>query len=167
MKFKEKDLLELASSLKSTIELHEVKLEIQDSLLSDILFHVAQMIDEKQGSTLHERVFGILEDFAPPPRDYLVCELNVKLGRKKLETNILRSNIENPASLQLNLEVLLGLRDISEIENDIDIEAKFEKVKISELVFMAPDGTKESHSERFDNFIDFVNYIVNVASKWV
>jgi hypothetical protein len=62
MKFKETDLLDLASSLKVAIELHEVKPELQDSLLSDILFQVANLIDEKQDSELHEEIFGLLEN---------------------------------------------------------------------------------------------------------
>ena len=167
MKFKKNELLGLVDSLKSTIELHEVSPEIQDSLLSDILFHVAYMIDEKQGSALHENVFEMLEEFSPLPKDNLVCELVVRLGRKKLETNILKSNIEVPRSMQLNLEILLGLRDISEIDDNIDTESKFKKVTITGLVFKGLDGTKESYSEQFDSLNELVSFVLKVASKWV
>lgn len=167
MKFEKNDLLGLVDSLKSTIELHEVSTEKQDSLLSDILFHVAYMIDEKQGSALHENVFEMLEEFSPLPKDYLVCELVVRLGRKKLETNILKSNIEVPRSMQLNLEVLLGLRDISEIDDNIDTESKFKRLTITRLVFEGLDGTKESYSEQFDSLNELVGFILKVASKWV
>ena len=68
------------------IEEHGIDVELQDSLLSDVLFHVASLIDEKQGSSFHESVFSLLEDVPSLVSDYFLCELKVKLERKKLRS---------------------------------------------------------------------------------
>ncbi|CAH0535388.1 hypothetical protein VST7929_02961 [Vibrio stylophorae] len=167
MKFNDTDLLDLASGLKAAIEMHEVKSEYQDSLLSDILFQVASLIDEKQGSTLHEEVFGLLENYTPQFSDYLVCELDIKYGDEVLETNVLKSNIEISEGLLLNLELLLDLRDISEIDDDIDTNSKFQGSKLSELTFKPLHGANESYRERFSTLQNLVNFIAEVAGKWV
>jgi len=167
MKFKETDLLDLASSLKGSLEMHDVKSEVQNSLLSDILFQVANLIDEKQGSSLHEEVFGLLEGFTPQLSDYLICELDIKYGDEILESNVLKSNLELTEGLLLNLEILLELRDISEIDDDIDTNSKFKGSKISELTFKPLDGPNETHTEQFSSLQQLVSFITKVASKWV
>ena len=167
MKFKESDLLDLASSLKASIEMHDVKSELQDSLLSDILFQVANLIDEKQGSSLHEETFGLLENFTPKSTDYLICELDIKYGDEILETNVLKSNLEITEGLLLNLEILLELRDISEIDDDIDTNSKFKGGKVSELTFKPLEGSNETHTEQFASLQELVSFITKVASKWV
>ena len=126
MEFEEKDLMELASSIQSVIELHDVEPKLQDSLLSDVLFQVASLIDQKQGSNLHEGIFDLLDNIEPTVSDYLVCELDIHLDNgERLETNVLKSNIDILDGLILDLEILLELRDISELDDEIDIDARF------------------------------------------
>ena len=168
MKFEESDLMELASSVKSAIELHEVNPKLQDSLLSDVLFQVANLIDEKQGSSFHEEIFELLDNFVPSQSDYLVCDLDIYLQNGEcLETNVLKSDIEILDSLILNLEVLLELRDISEIDDIIDIDERFKGINIDKLFFKPLKDQTESYNNQFTNINDLAVFIKETASKWV
>lgn len=166
MKIKQNDLTALAATLKSVIEEHGIDVELQDSLLSDVLFHVASLIDEKQGSSFHESVFSLLEDVPSLVSDYLLCELKVKLERKKIEINVLNSNLTMPESLQLNLELMLGLRTLAEMNAKVDVNEKFKAINITELTFKPLDGNEESYAETFDSIGGLVKFILKTAAKW-
>ncbi|GGK70576.1 hypothetical protein [Amphritea balenae] len=168
MKFEESDLIELAATIRPTIETHNVSPELQDSLLSDVIFQVATLIDEKQGSSLHEGVFELLDNVSPIESDYLVCDLDIHLEDGKVfETNVLKSNIEIPEGLILNLEVLLELRDIFELDDEIDIESKFRAIKIKSLIFKPWEKEPETHSPEISSISDLAAFINKVAKQWV
>ena len=168
MEFEEKDLMELASSIQSVIELHDVEPKLQDSLLSDVLFQVASLIDQKQGSNLHEGIFDLLDNIEPTVSDYLVCELDIHLDNgERLETNVLKSNIDILDGLILDLEILLELRDISELDDEIDIDARFNGARISKLCFKPLKHEKETYTNLFSSIIDLAAFIKEISSKWV
>jgi hypothetical protein len=161
MEFKESDVMELASSIKSVIEQHEVPSE-----LADVLFHVTRLIDSKQKTNFHESIFELIDRFVPALSDHLVCDICLHLYNGEcLETNILGSNIDSLDGLILNLEFTLKLRKISEIDKIIDTEKRFKKIQIIKIVFDAFGHKSESYSNNFSSLIDLAIFIRETAKK--
>lgn len=131
-KIKSEDFYQLALALKPTLVTHGVPVELHYSLISDIMFEFANFVDEKSGSSFHEGLFALLAEHAEElssdikRTDWLVAELEVLFGKgKKVETNIHKSYLENREYLKLHMEISLGARDISEIDKNIDADARF------------------------------------------
>lgn len=127
-----KDLVELALSLRQTVELHKVPQDLRASLIEDVIFRFAVLLDEKTGSDVHESISGVLSRYArqlgetPAPPDSLLAEVEVTfLKGRKAELNVLRSSIAKPKLLRLVLETALGVRDFTEIKARIDVERRF------------------------------------------
>lgn len=168
MKIQTKDILALSQTIKETLEINEVEPSIKESLLDDILFKFSAFIDEYQNTNIHESILEELENYIPPKGDYLVCELFIELeSRETLESNILLSDIENDGCLRLNLEVLLGLRDISEINAEVDCESKFKEINITRTYLETLDRQKVHLSKSYTSLVDLENAIRTSAKKWV
>lgn len=127
-----KDLVELALSLRQTVELHKVPQDLRASLIEDVIFRFAVLLDERTGSDVHESISGVLSRYArqlgetPAPPDSLLAEVEVTfLKGRKAELNVLRSSIAKPKLLRLVLETALGVRDFTEIKARIDVERRF------------------------------------------
>jgi hypothetical protein len=126
------ELEELAWSLKPILDTHNVPSELHYSIISDVIFQFANFIDERTGSSFHERIDGLIDKHFDKlssqrqPDDWLIAELEILFGKgKKVEMNILRSHLSNRRHLMLDLEMALGVRDIDEIGKKIDTGAKF------------------------------------------
>lgn len=111
---------------------HDVPANRRASLIEDVVFHVAVLVDEKTGSEFHESIFSALAKRAKElgedaePVDALVAEVEVLFGKgRKAELVIARSGLERPALLRQVLEVAIGIRDVSEIKSRIDTGARF------------------------------------------
>jgi hypothetical protein len=127
-----KDLAELGLSLRQTVELHKVPQNLRASLIEDVIFRFAVLLDERTGSDIHESISGVLSRYArqlgetPAPPDTLLAEVEVTfLKGRKAELNVLRSSIAKPKLLRLVLETALGVRDFTEIKARIDVERRF------------------------------------------
>jgi len=130
--FGPKDFASLALSLRHTVANHRVPPELRASLIEDVVFHVAVFIDEKTGSDFHESIFAVLRkharqlDKAPAPSDPLLAEVEIIFRKgRKAELNVLRSCLAKPANLRLNLEIALGVRDVTDIKARVDTEQRF------------------------------------------
>ena len=116
-KITENDLARFALALREDFETHDLPMEIRYSLASAISFRIAALIDEKTGSTLHEGIDLVLDKYidefskSPESPDHLVGELEIIFNKgKKVELNILKSQIELPDELRIIIEVVFGLR---------------------------------------------------------
>jgi hypothetical protein len=114
---------------------HGVPPKLRASLIEDVVFHVAVLVDEKTGSDFHESIFAALGRRAkelgedPEPVDAVVAEVEVLFGKgRKAELVIARSGLERPALLRQVLEVAIGVRDVAELESRIDTRARFAEV---------------------------------------
>jgi hypothetical protein len=154
-KFTPAAFAELAQTLRPVVAGHGVSSKRRDSLIEDLMFHVANFVDERTGSSFHESIFAILREQAAAPgpastSDRLVAEARIEFQKgRSVELNILRSSLRKPALLRLNVEIALGVRDVTEIRKRIDTEARFAKVtrsrgRITTLAFKpaAPHGGK-------------------------
>ena len=56
------DFIDLGVSIKSSLRTHSIDKELHYSIISDVLFHCANMIDEKTGSYHHEMIDGLIDD---------------------------------------------------------------------------------------------------------
>ena len=173
------DFMRLAFSTKEVLNSHEVAPEIQESIISDVLFEFANMLDEKQGSSLHEEIYSLIdsisEDLNDNSRsDYCVCFLQIIMEHgKRYETNVLKSELENSEAMLLNIEMAMNLRKYEEIDLEIDIEdrlkascvkkGKIEKLRFQELNDMDTDIWLELNLEKneFGSFSNSVNGIIS------
>lgn len=126
-KITENDLARFALALREDFETHDLPMEIRYSLASAISFRIAALIDEKTGSTLHEGIDLVLDKYidefskSPESPDHLVGELEIIFNKgKKVELNILKSQIELPDELRIIIEVVFGLRSTDALESEID-----------------------------------------------
>jgi hypothetical protein len=98
------DFRELAASLKPTLVSHEVPINLQDSLLSDVVFQFASFIDEKTGSSFHESIYDLLEERSAADdgfTDYLAAELEILfVAGRRCRANLLHSMLLNPDALR-------------------------------------------------------------------
>jgi hypothetical protein len=169
---------------------HKVAPESRVSLIEDLIFHFAVFIDERTGSELHESAFGALRKHAgqlgaaPRRSDYPVAELQIVLAKgRKAELIISRVSLQKPSILRMNLEVALGVRDITEIRSRIDARQRFldvmhKKGGIKALRFNSAASRgkpswleirlQESQYGRFEQSLDgVVSCIKAVTAQWV
>jgi hypothetical protein len=123
---KPSDFATLALSLAPILENHKVAPESRASLIEDLIFHFAVFIDERTGSEFHESVFGVLRSATPEPSDHPVAELQILFDKgARAEMIISRVSLRKTSILRMNLEVALGVRDVTEIRSRIDSKRRF------------------------------------------
>lgn len=189
MPIRPNDFATLALALRSVLANHKVPPDVRASLIEDIVFQFAVFIDEKTGTDFHESVLGVLGEHAkqlsasPKPSDHLVMELQVVfLKGRRAELNILRSCLLKPSVLRLNLEVALGVRDITEVGARVDTHQRFadlmkKKAGIKALMFSSASNIKRPSWQEvrlqgsaygtFEQSLDgLVACIRNVAAEW-
>ena len=129
-KFETSDFIALAKKIKPILETHDVPSELHFSIISDVVFEYANVIDEKTGSSFHEEIYSALDSVAEQLAinargDYCVAFMDlVASGKNKFELNILKSMLENADDLVMGLEVTLELRELDELEKVIDIDRR-------------------------------------------
>jgi hypothetical protein len=130
--FDPEDFVSLALSLRQTVASHGVPPRLRASLIEDVVFQFATLVDEKTGSAIHESIFTVLGKHArqlgeePAPADSLLAEVEIGfLKGRKAELNVLRSSLEKPGMLRLIVEIALGLRDTTEIKARLDTKRRF------------------------------------------
>ncbi len=188
-KFEIQDFKDLVISLKPSLETHDVPGEMHFSLLSDIAFHVANLVDEKTGSNFHEVIDGLMDDISEEISsgacsDYCVAFLELVTEKgKKHETNVLKSMLEIDEAMVSNIEFVLELRDILEIDEEIDIDKRLKshdrkhgKVTILRFQKLSDMNTdiweevilKESSYGKYESNVSGIkNCIHSVVEKWV
>jgi hypothetical protein len=126
------DFLQLALALRETAVAHNVPADSRVSLIEDVVFQFASFLDERLGSSLHEEIYGLLEQHAealsqpPRPLDFLVAEVEVVFGKGRRRCiNILSGYLQEPRFLRENIEFALGLRSLDELDTEIDSDARF------------------------------------------
>ena len=132
--FKITDFENLAVNIRSSLVKHEIPDELHYSIISDVLFDFAAYIDEKTNDNLHEVIDSYLEDhtekiLSDEQEDYLLADIEIIFEKgRKIKTNVLFSCLKNKEYGKLVLEVAVGVRDISELDKDVDIDSRFEKL---------------------------------------
>lgn len=119
----------LVKEVYSSISEHEVRPELRDSLLSDVMFSFMAYTDAAFGGDRHETIFALLDDMsledATNTVDSLICGFAVWLGKgAKVEGNILLSDLESQSDFIESIEILLELRDVTELESLCDIKKR-------------------------------------------
>ena len=128
------DFAELAHTIKPILESHDVPEQYHYSIISDVIFEFANLVDTKTETSFHESIYGLLEDHAEKLSTagagrILVTELEIEFGNGEvLEANVPDTQLEDEAQMRLQLEFTLTLRDIDEIDEEIDIEPRFRKL---------------------------------------
>lgn len=179
--------MRLAFSTKEILNLHEVEPEIHQSIISDVLFEFANLLDEKQGSNFHEEIYSLIDSISEDLNDNsnsdcCVCFLQIIMEHgKRYETNVLKSELENSESMLLNIEMTMNLRKYEEMDSEIDIEkrlrascskkGKIDKLRFQELKDMDTDVWLELYLEenefgKFDNTVSgVISCIRSVSNK--
>jgi hypothetical protein len=115
-KVKIEDFVDLGLAIKTSLNTHLIDPELHYSLISDILFNCAYMIDEKTGSYHHENIDGLVDanidkfvdDYV---EDLFVSSIKINLGvGKKHIAQIYKSHIENSSLLVDLIERLLNIQ---------------------------------------------------------
>jgi hypothetical protein len=134
-RFATEDLVSLALDLRQSVAAHAVPPKQRASLIEDIVFRFAVLVDEKTGSSLHESISGALRERAPElaaspePVDSLVAEVEVVFAKGgKAELNVLRSSLSKPALLRQIVELALGVRDVTELRARVDVDRRFDQL---------------------------------------
>ena len=133
-KIKIADFEDLALALKPSLDTHGVPKELHYSIISDALFSFASFLDEKSGTNFHEDIFAVLDNYVEKLGesaigDFLVAEIDIVFEKgRKAEVNLLKSHLDNNESLQFALEIELELRDLDEIDEEIDADSRFIKL---------------------------------------
>ena len=128
------DFTAVALAIKPILDTHDVPEEYHYSIISDIVFEFANLVDTKTGTSFHEAIYALLEEHAEAlsaaaAGQVLHTDLQIEFGDGKVfETNFPLSQLEDEAQLRLNLEFTLTLRDIDEIDDDIDVAPRFKKL---------------------------------------
>ena len=177
------DFGELAMSLKPSLLTHGIPDELHYSLLSDVVFQCAAFIDEKTGSSFHEGIDALLDEYIEAlsgdiSSDYMVAEIQIVFGKgRKVETNVLKSHLENKENIVLDFEMALGIRDIDEIDAKIDADARFaalmkKKNGIKSLDFKAAKDFENDNwysiplqGSEFGDFEQSIDGILKLVSK--
>lgn len=129
-KFETSDFIALATKIKPILDAHDVPSELHFSIISDVVFEYANVIDEKTGSSFHEEIYSALESVAEqlavePGGDYCVAFMDLVTAKsQKFELNVLKSMLENADDLVMGLEVTLELRELEELDKVIDIDKR-------------------------------------------
>jgi hypothetical protein len=186
--FNIEDFEDLIKNIKVSLDTHGIDEDQHYSLLSEILFNVTAFIDERANTSLHEVADSFIDDCYEKiqsnlNRDYLLADVNIFFGNgNKVETNVLKSNIENKEYYMLELEVALELRDISEIDKVVDIEGRLNKLLRNKKGIVKVDFqplkdlgsenwisvplTGSSHGDFSENIEGLFELIKSVAKKW-
>ena len=128
------DFAEIARKIKPILETHDVPAEYHYSIISDIVFEFANTVDEKTGTSFHESIYALLEDQAEALSEgsgisELFTDVQIEFGDGEVaETNFPHTQLDDDQQLRLNLEFTLTLRDIDEIDADIDVAPRFDKL---------------------------------------
>ena len=173
------DFNELAFAIKPILETHDVPAEFHYSIISDIVFEFANLVDAKTGTSFHESIYALLEEQTEAlskagPDRIPITELEIVFGNGEvLEANVADSQFEDEAQMRLHLEFTLTLRDIDEIDEEIDAEPRFEALVkknkgIRELRILPgkeADADAWVSVDEFDESLDgLIACIRNVAS---
>ena len=128
------DFTEVAFAIKPILESHDVPPEYHYSIISDIVFEFANLVDTKTGTSFHESIYGLLEEHAETLSSGATgsesfTDLEIEFGNGEVvETNFPDTQLDDEAQLRLNLEFTLTLRDIDEIDEDIDTAPRFKRL---------------------------------------
>lgn len=129
-----KDFTEVAFAIKPILETHGVPEEYHYSIISDIVFEFANVLDTRTGTSFHESVYALLEEQAEKlstagPDRIPVTELELEFGNGEvMEASFPDTQLDDEAQLRPHLEFMLTIRDIDEIDADIDAERRFENL---------------------------------------
>ena len=179
----------IAMSIKPILALHEVPEEHHYSIVSDVIFEFANFLDTKTGSTFHEGVYSLLDDYVEklsqpvPMHDYLVASVKINFGKRSFEANILKSQLGNKEHLMFDLEVDLGVRGLREIDAVIDADKRFSERAtklggIESIDFTPAQGTDDEsclsvpmsgskYGEFEENLSGLAECIRKVAKQWL
>ena len=183
------DFVELAFALKHALTAHEVPDKLHYSLISDNVFSFASFLDEKIGTSFHEQIYSLLDEHAEQlsgtlAGDYLIAELEIlfEKGRKR-EMNLLKSHVDNSEHLLFDLEMTLEIRDLDEIDEVIDVNARFIKLLkkrkgIKAIKFNSAENLEkadwlevplaESEFGNFEQSLDGIEMCIReVTKKWL
>ncbi|MDJ0712061.1 MAG: hypothetical protein QNJ14_16850 [Woeseiaceae bacterium] len=128
------DFAEIALKIKPILVTHDVPAEYHYSIISDIVFEFAASVDTRTGTSFHESIYALLEDQvdalnAGAAEQHLFTDLQIEFGNGDVvETNFPHTQLEDDEQLRLNLEFTLSLRDIDEIDEEIDVTPRFKKL---------------------------------------
>ncbi len=162
------DFTEVALAIKPILETHNVPVEYHYSIISDIVFEFANLVDTKTGTSFHESIYALLEEQAEQlsaagAGRIPVTDFEVEFGNGEiLQANFPDTQLDDEAQLRLHLEFTLTLRDLDEIDEDIDVEQRFrnlvEKNKgIRELRILPgsePDANAWVAIDEFDESVE-------------
>lgn len=162
------DFTEVAFAIKPILETHDVPEEYHYSIISDVVFEFANLLDDRTGTSFHESIYALLEEQAEKLSTagtgrIPITELEIEFGNGDvLEANVPDTQFDDEAQLRLHLEFTLTLRDIDEIDEKIDVEPRFRKPMearkgIRELRILPgkePDGDAWVSVDGFDESID-------------
>ncbi len=128
------DFTDVAFAIKPILESHDVPEQYHFSIISDVVFEFANLVDTKTGTNFHESIYGLLDEHVEKlstagPERILVTDLEIEFGNGEiLETNVPDTQLEDEAQMRLHLEFTLALRDIDEIDKDIDVARRFSEL---------------------------------------
>jgi len=162
------DFTAVALAIKPILESHDVPAEYHYSIISDIVFEFANLVDTKTGTDFHESIYALLEEQAEAlskaePDRIPVTELEIEFANGKvLEASFPDTQLEDEAQLRLHLEFTLTIRDIDEIDKEIDAAPRFRELVtknkgVRELRILPgkeTDGDAWVSVEEFDESLD-------------
>ena len=135
-KFNIEDFNQLVVEIKDTLETHNINETLHHSIISSVLFNVAVFIDEKTENHLHEFITSYIEEkYDSIIEDSQKFELKLE-GELKIKyengtssrTTLLTPHLKCIEELIFELEMMTNLRDIPEIDKDIDMEERYESI---------------------------------------
>ena len=162
------DFTEIAFAIKPILETHDVPEEYHYSIISDIVFEFANFVDTKTETSFHESIYALLEEHAENLSTagagrVLITELELAFGNGDvLEANVPDTQLDDEAQLRLHLEFTLTIRDLDEIDEEIDAERRFKKLlsdkngirKLRILPGKEPDASAWVSVDEFDESMD-------------
>lgn len=162
------DFTEIAFAIKPILETHDVPAQFHYSIISDIVFEVAGLHDAKTGTSFHESIYGLLDEYAEElstagPGRILITELEIEFANGDvLEANVPDTQLDDEAQLRLHLEFTLTIRDLDEIDAEIDVEGRFRKLiadrkgirTLRILPGKEPDASAWVTVDKFDESMD-------------
>jgi hypothetical protein len=149
-KIRIEDFLQLGQEIKDSLKKHNVVPDHNYSIISDILFHCATMIDRRTGSHLHETINGFVDENLR----HFVDGYDPKLGVVKVTFNIgeayyadlFESELSSISDFEKSLEQSLGLSSPKKTF-EILAEKKKSLKKVSVVVF---DGSSQPEWKDYD-----------------
>ncbi len=136
------DFVDLGVSIKRSFETHSIDPDMHYSLISDILFQCAYMIDEKTGSDHHERIHGLvdahLEKFVDGyEEDRFVSSIRITLGVGKRHTaRLCESEVGSSEAVKDLIERLLNIKQTRKTFEEITKRRKgIQSIGFSDLEY--------------------------------